>query len=198
MDLQYKRKIRRFLVFFLVILGTDTVQKVIIGAITNHCSRHNSPARSDQVINLINKVCPKKGVLQIVFLLDNPEFAFAYGCAVARCFPLYSRKSVKGVDQSVKKANKETNKVFVSFCIQPSVFDRTADEVDLVHSEEPNEIDLTKVSIAADSVRLAAKLVDMPTSELNTTVFVRKVKKQVDKLPGVRMTVFKGEVRCKL
>ena len=54
-------------------------------------------------------------------------------------------------------------------------------------------IDPERLRIAADAVRFAARLADLPTNQLGTNAFVEAAKQVVAKVPGVRVTVISGE-----
>ena len=81
--------------------------------------------------------------------------AFASACAIARAFPTYSRKS------SWAKLPSKT--VTVEF-----VFVRSND---LPLSNEDAEC----MNVVADSIRLSARLVDMPCQDMHTSAFVQVI-----------------------
>tara|TARA_B100000029_G_scaffold501332_2_gene574530 strand:- start:150 stop:1619 length:1470 start_codon:yes stop_codon:yes gene_type:complete len=129
-------------------LGTSETQ-LSVCVLPENCSRHNSPARVHAITKQVKAHGLGKGRTRVWVALDSDDHARAAGCAVARAFPTYSRKS----------------KVTM-----PTV------EISLI-SEAGGTIDRAirvRVEQAVESVRLAARLVDMPTSELNTDEFVEE------------------------
>lgn len=90
--------------------------------------------------------------LSILKIVCERSDAFALGMAVPRAFPLYNRKT------SVKKnSNKKIRIEFLFVGENTTALDE--DEVKCLNT-------------AADSVRLAAKIVDAPCSEMNTNHFL--------------------------
>ena len=81
--------------------------------------------------------------------------AFASACAIARAFPTYSRKS-----SWAKLASKTVTVEFVF-----------VGSNDLPLSREDAEC----MNVVADSIRLSARLVDMPCQEMHTSAFVQVI-----------------------
>ena len=83
---------------------------------------------------------------------------FPLGCAVARAFPLYSQKTSS-------KCYKETT-ITVEFCFKGE------------NTSPPTDAEIACLTAAADGIRLAARIVDAPCSEMHTDAFleVRKIK----------------------
>lgn len=108
----------------------------------NYCSYEVLPKHNiDNKNNFLFKVvCERKE-------------AFASACAIARAFPLYSRKSSKG------KMPSKT--ITVEFVI-------VGDNNTPISSEDAN-----CMSIVAESIRLSARLVDAPCQEMHTSAFVK-------------------------
>ena len=80
------------------------------------------------------------------------ESAFALGCAASRVFPLYSRKTAAGSD---KNTDLVVEFVFVD---------------NKAHKLSPS--DVTCLTATAQSIRTAAKIVDMPCSEMHVNTFL--------------------------
>jgi probable aminopeptidase NPEPL1 len=78
---------------------------------------------------------------------------FALGCAVARAFPLYTRKNF----HSVKKQSTIT----VEFCLKGK------------NNDPPTDAEITCLAAAADGIRLSAQIVDTPCNEMHTDAFVQ-------------------------
>lgn len=81
--------------------------------------------------------------------------AFASACAIARAFPLYSRKS--------SRAKLRSRTVIVEFVL--------VGENDTPISDE----DAVCMSVVAESIRLSARLVDMPCQDMHTSAFVEVI-----------------------
>ena len=76
---------------------------------------------------------------------------FALGCAVARAFPLFSLKS--------KTKNSGSRTVTVEFHI--------------VGDGSPvDEDDVSCLTVAAESIQLAARIVDTPCNDMHTDIFL--------------------------
>jgi probable aminopeptidase NPEPL1 len=90
------------------------------------------------------------------------------GCAVARAFPLYSRKSSTPATRTVS--------------------------VDFV-CEGADKIDVARIQVASNAIRLAARLVDTPPCCLHTDAFVEEARAVQRRLEhkGVTLTIKQGE-----
>lgn len=86
---------------------------------------------------------------------------YASACAVARAFPLYSRKSNSQVSDNVKST------ISIEFVIVNK--DTCAENLDSQLSED----DLQCIENAATGVRLAAKIVDAPCNEMTVDDFLK-------------------------
>ncbi len=116
---------------------------------------------------------------------------FPSGCAVARAFPLFSRKTPGGgscskmaieeaaASSSRSKATKANAEVNVEF-INPSG-EAVADENDVSALQD-----------AAYGIRLAARIVDTPCNEMHTDGFLECVKDVADQL-GIKPVIIRGE-----
>lgn len=82
---------------------------------------------------------------------------YASACAVARAFPLYSRKT----SNTSKEAESLT--VSIEFVIVPN---NSSEETELTAQE------VTVLEDAAYGVRMAARIVDTPCSEMNVDHFL--------------------------
>jgi len=125
-------------------------QKVVVAGLPEPCSRHNSPARPHAVADLVRGAVGGSKDATVLLALDEASHAIASGVAVSRALHRYSRKDTAG--ESTERT------VTVAFQAPDG-----AVPDDTVH----------RIGILAESARMAAELVDMPTSELTTTEFVR-------------------------
>lgn len=143
--------------------ATGAPQRVIACVLPEACSRHNSPARPHAISALVAGQAPGEGTATVLLALDDAEHAMAAGCAVARALPAYQRKSGASKERAVRVAMLGAD-----------------------------EVDLERVARTAEAVRGAARLVDMPPSELNTTVFVDVARDTAARLDA-EITVLEGE-----
>jgi len=141
----------------------NTIAKQLVACVLPEpCSRYNSPARPHAISDLVKNVYGK-GTTSILLALDEDAHSFAAGCALARTLPVYSRKE-NGKDREVVVALLGPNGL----------------------------VDPTRADLAASIIRNVGALVDMPTNELNTTVFVDRARKLAESL-GAQITVIEGE-----
>jgi len=137
--------------------------KLTLVAISDRVSRHNAAGRPDAVAAAL-KGRAGKGQTTIVLCLDRPEEAFAIGCAAARAFPVYARKR-RGDDSA---------HVHLAFVSPTPIADHERARIDAV----------------ARGIREAQRMVDMPTSELDTDAFVVEAE-AVAKATGATLTVLR-------
>lgn len=145
----------------------EKVGVVTIATFSGERSRNNAIIRSDCIADAVAKYTPKSGHVDVTILLQRPAEAFAAGSAIARCFPLYTRKTGPSTTESPRT-------VFVEFvCV------------------EKGDIDYSAIQQVGNSIRLAQRLVDMPPNELNTTCYVKEVEDIVQSLSTVEMQVIR-------
>lgn len=101
---------------------------------------------------------------------------FASGCAVVRAFPLYSRKSNR---------SQEPSSVNVEFII---IDDKTG----RISGETLSDEDIDCLQNAARGIQLAAKIVDMPCSDMNVSHFLDEVNQIGDEL-NIKPLIIRGE-----
>jgi len=133
-------------------------------------SRHNAPMRPHVLANIIKTYVTRPNNEYVVIVCER-KHAFALGCAVPRMFPLYNTKTSGG----------ETSKtITVEF-----VF--TGAEKDALSDKE-----IACLTAAAESIRLAAKIVDAPCNEMHTNGFLKEIH-TVGKEVGIQAMVIQGE-----
>ena len=146
---------------------------VVAAALPDHCSRHNSQVRPHAITELAG-VASGAGPAgaTIVAVLDDAAHAAAAGCAIARAFPLYS----------AKKQGEEPAPIRVGYATREGPL---------------NAGPYAQSDAAAKAVRLAARLVDAPPEELDTTAFVREARAVAARLQAagreVSVEVIEGE-----
>ena len=141
-------------------------QRIVAAALPEACSRHNSEARPHGITSLV-KAAPTQGKkLGILLALESNTLAFASVCAVARAFPLFDER---------RKNGKGKREVRVA-CIAP----------------DGKVTGRDRMRRACEGIRLAARLVDAPTSVLDTDAFVAEAK-QVAKALDIKPTIIRGK-----
>ena len=136
---------------------------VVLGAIPDAASRHNSPARADALPGLARRVRGGRDAVLILHVEDHTQ-ALPMALAVGRSFPTFSRASGAHVSREVR------------ICVVGP--DGIVDEPILREVTE--------------AVRYAARLVDAPTEELHCRAFVAEAEAVAADL-GVPIEVLEGE-----
>uniref|UniRef100_A0AAQ5YS58 Cytosol aminopeptidase domain-containing protein n=1 Tax=Amphiprion ocellaris TaxID=80972 RepID=A0AAQ5YS58_AMPOC len=123
-----------------------------VASLPSRVSRHNSPSSAHFVSRLVRSCLPGGNNRCIVMVCERSD-VFPSSCAIARAFPIFSRRST-----SSRRAEKKH--VTVEFVIV---------------GQDNNPLDAAELeclSNAADGVRLAARIVDTPCNEMNTDHFL--------------------------
>ncbi|GMS93123.1 hypothetical protein PENTCL1PPCAC_15298 [Pristionchus entomophagus] len=143
-------------------------------SISDFASRHNSPANPHAVTRLVRtaEVVGKATTSLSVVILTEFAHALANVSAVAKCFPLYSRKT--------------TSPPALKEIVVEVVF------VDQQNAEVPEE-DMAALQSVATAIRTTARLVDTPANELTTDAFVDEALEIAKQLGGVQTTVIRGD-----
>ncbi|XP_070574824.1 probable aminopeptidase NPEPL1 [Ptychodera flava] len=148
-----------------------------VAALPLKASRHNCPSRAHSITKLV-KVCLTGVGDETVLLVCERSDVFASACAVARAFSLFTRKS--GSSKTAKRT------VTVEFLLVGTDRDKQLTE------EEVQGLEST-----AESIRMAARIVDTPCNEMNTDHFVQEAEQAVEGLNAnghnVQLTVIRGE-----
>ncbi|ESO82811.1 hypothetical protein LOTGIDRAFT_184615 [Lottia gigantea] len=139
-----------------------------VAALPSKCSRHNTPSRCHSLSKIV-KSCLVGGSEFIVLVCERKD-VLASACAIARTLPLYSAKSKSSSPDRVIT-------VEVILVGENGILNDTL-----------AESDIKCLSAASESVRLSAKIVDMPCAEMNTDDFIteiRKVAKDLNIIPEI-------------
>ncbi|MCB9779478.1 MAG: leucyl aminopeptidase family protein [Alphaproteobacteria bacterium] len=139
-------------------------RRVILGVLPEACSRHNSPSRSWAIPALAANAAGKDDAGIILALSDGAD-ALASALAAARSLPLFDRTSGEAHERTVTLA-----------AFTPG--GGPAEEM--------------RGPAAVEAVRLACRLVDMPTAELHTDAFVEEAR-AVAKTVGASVQVIRGD-----
>lgn len=131
-----------------------------MAALPVKCSRHNTPSRSHAISRIVQNC--SVGVDESIVVVCERQDVYASGCAIARAFPLYSKKTSSG--------NNEAVNVSVEFIVVPpqNVCDEANGEVSPLIDEE-----LQALENACYGIRLAARIVDTPCNEMNVDCFLK-------------------------
>ncbi|KAI0220687.1 putative aminopeptidase NPEPL1 [Lamellibrachia satsuma] len=140
-----------------------------VAALPTKCSRHNSPSRPHSLTKVIRS-CIVGGEEYIVIVCEKPE-VFASACAIARAFPLYSRKSCSQMKRTVN----------VEFVLVGPSGVRTL-----------SASDLRCMCDAAEGVRMAARITDIPCADMHTDAFVEDIKAVAQKL-SIKPVIIHGQ-----
>lgn len=140
-----------------------------LAALPIKSSRHNTNSRSHALTRIIRQ--GTIGVNESIIVVCEKQDMFASACAVARAFPMYTKKS---------KVASNLITVNVEFLI-----------VDLPEYHLTSE-DILCLDSAAHGIRLAARIVDMPCNEMNVSHFVEEIF-VVGNALGITPVVIRGE-----
>lgn len=147
-----------------------------VAALPVTISRHNSTSRGHALTRIVRT--HSFTVTESVVVVCERADLYASACAVARAFPLYSRKSraadLLGGDaaSAVAAAARTKPVVNVEFVLMEA-------DGSTVCSGETAELTTDEVRTlqdAADGIRLAARLVDAPPNEMNVLQFVEEIR----------------------
>ncbi|KAL1115095.1 hypothetical protein AAG570_007126, partial [Ranatra chinensis] len=147
---------------------SDTVSLYLglarLAALPGKCSRHNAPARPHALTTIVKST--SSGVSETIIVVCEFDDVFASAAAVARAYPLYS-----------KKTNAEAT-VDVEFLV--------------VGGRGGSSISWEALDALATAVRSTARIVDMPCSEMNVAHFLEEVI-SVGETYGLDVTIVRGE-----
>jgi len=153
------------------------LNSVTIATLPAKVSRHNAPSRAHSISKTVKNISPH---CQNILIVCERDDVFASGCAVARSFPTYSRKT-----REESKAEEAKN-INVEFLVVEGGNVVTLDITE-------NEIKLLEESCSA--IQLTARIVDMPTNEMHTDAFIAEALRVEESLKGygVTSTIIQGE-----
>uniref|UniRef100_A0A182P0F0 Cytosol aminopeptidase domain-containing protein n=1 Tax=Anopheles epiroticus TaxID=199890 RepID=A0A182P0F0_9DIPT len=146
-----------------------------VAALPLKASRHNTASRAHSIAKVIQS--NTTGVTESIVLVCEKQDLLASACAVARAFPLYSRKTSKGVNVDPPPT------VHIEFV--------------LVGGDNPTETEITEedVLVLANvtvGIRLTARIVDAPCNEMNVSGFLSEVEAIALEL-GLKSKIIRGE-----
>lgn len=148
--------------------GPAAPLRLSVVAISDRASRHNAPSRPDLIATALRGRFPK-GHGAVLVALERADDLAAVGYAIARAFPLYSRK---------KRPDPSEPSLTACF-VAPG-------------GARPLDSQLAEVEIVAHAIREAARMTDTPPSELHTDAFVEEAI-ALGRALGVEATVLRME-----
>ncbi|XP_030371693.1 probable aminopeptidase NPEPL1 [Scaptodrosophila lebanonensis] len=162
-----------------------------VAALPLKASRHNTASRAHAITRLI-----KNHVLNVneehVVLVCERENIFASACAVARAFPLYSRKTGNGFSTSPTNDGGDAGshrKCLIN--IEFVIIDKDGG----VECATLNEEEINCLQVTTRAIRLTARIVDTPCNEMNVDHFVQTVQELSKELCIVPQVIRGEELR---
>ncbi|XP_048111647.1 LOW QUALITY PROTEIN: probable aminopeptidase NPEPL1 [Alosa alosa] len=148
------------------------LSQALVASLPPRVSRHNSPSAAHFLSRLV-RTCLPAGNTRCILVVCECSDVFASACAIARAFPIFSRRS---------SASRRSEKKLV-----------TVEFITLGNNNGPLDAStLECLTNAADGVRLAARIVDTPCSEMNTDHFLEEIRSVGQEL-GIPPTIIRGE-----
>ncbi|XP_059089693.1 probable aminopeptidase NPEPL1 [Tigriopus californicus] len=156
---------------------TDTIPLYLnmaaIAALPTKCSRHNTPSRAHAITKIVKSFTSGRNE-HVVIMCDKSD-VFASGCAVARAFPQFTRKTNAN---GSSKSGQDKGTVTVEFMCR--------------NGEQVSAEEMSVLENAAFGIQLAAQIVDTPCNEMHTDEFLNLIR-DVAKRTGAECTVIQGE-----
>merc|ERR1712168_1214566 len=153
-----------------------------VAALPAKVSRHNTQSRSHSLTKIVKSLTA--GSNECVVVVCTPQDMYASGCAVARAYSAYTRKTV-GEPPSAQPRPVREVQVKVEFLLVEG-------ETDPAMPANLTESDKKVLESSCEAIQLTARLVDTPCNEMNTTAFVDEAVKVASEL-GIVPTIIRGE-----
>lgn len=155
--------------------GEGAPRKIVVIALPEKVSRHNSPTRCEALRATIEGARLAGQVSAVIVGVDDASHFNAIGTTVARALPLFSMASKKDGGKDAKKKAKPC----------ASVVCATADGKPVAVPADAQDM--------ADAVRMAARLVDMPPDYMRTSHFEKEARAACKGLKGVKVRSIVGD-----
>jgi len=153
-----------------------------VAALPAKVSRHNTQSRSHSITKIVKSLTA--GSTECVVVVCTPQDMYASGCAVARAYSSYTRKTV-GEPPSAQPRQVREVQVKVEFLLVEG-------ESGAAIPANLSESDKKALESSCEAIQLTARLVDTPCNEMNTTAFVEEAVKVASEL-GIVPTIIRGE-----
>lgn len=178
--------------------STDTTylftNRVVVARLPSKCSRHNTNSRCHAITKLVKNTCfasstfvkeenKTENVENVLIVCDHADI-YASGCAIARAFPLYNRKtsstSLAALDSNeISAENNSERYLNIEFiCIDKN--------------EGLRKEDLMVLENSKYGIQLAARIVDAPPNEMHTDAFVDEIR-DVGQQLGIVPTIIRDQ-----
>ena len=168
--------------------------QVIVARLPTKCSRHNSTSRAHSITKMIKNICfssssfegaenvPEK-IENVMIVCDYADI-YASGCAVARAFPLYNRKT-----SAASLATLDSSKIVKESPPQRNI---NVEFICADHNEDLQPEDLVLLENSKTGIQLAARIVDTPCNEMHTDAFLDEIRQVGEKL-GLQPTIIRDQ-----
>jgi len=153
-----------------------------VAALPVKVSRHNTTSRSHFITKVVRS-CSSGGPETVVIVCSQQDM-YASGCAVGRAYSVYTRKTQGEALAATPRLIRDIE-VSVEFLL-------VSDDSEVAHPAALTPDDIKCLEVSCSAVQMAARLVDAPCNEVNTTVFTEEALALAKEL-GVVTTVIKGE-----
>ncbi len=145
----------------------DGPNKLVVIALHDTVTRHVSETRAEEIWGQLAGVASGlAGNVGVLVGMAEPDHAFGAALGVARCFPLYSRKTKPSELTGVTTILRHVGGVCG---------------------------DTESLMVTADATRLAQRVTDMPPAELDTVAFETEARAAVGHLPHVSVQSIIGD-----
>ncbi|CAB9505507.1 Probable cytosol aminopeptidase [Seminavis robusta] len=159
--------------------------KVAIGIIPEKVSRNNHPWSVHAITEMVKSHIPKGQTSQIIMVgADAVKYQGALTAAVAKAFPVYSKKTTEASRKGEDESQKNSRKIHMALW----------DEKGAPLACPPDAT--TSALAAAEGIQLAARLVDSPPEELTTDAYAAECKRLAEELDGVSFKEIVGNDLC--
>jgi len=156
-----------------------------VAALPAKVSRHNTQSRAHSITKIIKTLTSSSN--ESVVIVCRREDVYASGCAVARAYSSYSRKTTGDPPNVTSRGGKEAV-VNVEFMIVDEDGEAESKAVPSQLSVE----DIKALVTSCEAIKTSARIVDMPCNEMNTDAFVEEAKRIGAEL-GIVPTIIRGE-----
>jgi len=154
-----------------------------VAALPSKVSRHNTQSRSHNITKIIKTLTSSSN--ECVVIVCRQEDVYASGCAVARAYSLYTRKTTGDPPNVQSRQNRDIT-VNVEFLIVDDEEENAAKAIAMTDN------DINALQSSCDAINMTARIVDTPCNEMNTDAFVEEAKRVGAEL-GIVPTIIRGE-----
>eukprot|EP00096_Caligus_rogercresseyi_P000579 TRINITY_DN1103_c0_g1_i1.p1 TRINITY_DN1103_c0_g1~~TRINITY_DN1103_c0_g1_i1.p1 ORF type:complete len:527 (-),score=93.30 TRINITY_DN1103_c0_g1_i1:123-1703(-) len=150
------------------------LNNVYLAALPNSCSRHNTPSHAHSLTKIIKNLSFGSLENHHIIVVGSKSIAYASGCAVARAYPTYTRKTLGGTEPKKSKTTVSIDFIFPN------------EKMTLT----PQEAESIEHSIFG--IQTAARIVDTPCNDMHVNIFLEEVK-NIGKKLGIKPLIIQGE-----